>query len=467
MPSVRKLFLAGVAGASLLIGGLYLAGMRVELDGSATSPIFRFGTRESQAEVVERHRASQTPPAKAPEVVEAAPARPPSAAPVPAAVDSYWADFRGPGRAGVYSQTPILTQWPPTGLKELWRQPVGGGYASFAVAAGTLFTIEQRRAKEVASAYDAATGREKWINSWDADFRESMGGDGPRATPVWHDGRVYAQGAEGELRVIDAQSGATVWSKNILKDNGVANIMWGMSNSPLLVDANVIATPGGSGGKSVVAYNKDTGARVWGALDDKASYTSPMLVELAGKRQILVVTANRAVGLDPASGKLLWEFPWVTEYDINSAQPIILAPNRFLISAGYGHGAALVEVSEGGAKAVWQNTRMKNRFNSSVLYQGHVYGMDEAIMACIDVNSGDLKWKGGRYGYGQMLLAGGNIVVLTESGEVALVAATPEAHREIARFPAIQGKTWNHPALGAGVLYVRNASEMAAFRISP
>lgn len=478
MASIRKVLLMGLGGVTALGAGLYVAGLRVELDGSGSRPMFRFGSRDARDRAVERSREAQkaapeAAPAEAdPEVVEAA-AKPlagapaPVASPVPAAVDDYWADFRGPGRRGVYAQTPILTAWPATGLKQLWRQPVGGGYASFAVAGGTLYTIEQRRSKEVVAAYDAATGKEKWTNAWDADFREAMGGDGPRATPVWHEGRVYAQGAEGELRVIDASSGATVWRKNILQDNGARNLTWGMSNSPLIVDEKVIVTPGGAGGRSVVAYHKGTGARIWGALDDQAAYTSPMLVELAGKRQVLVVTAKRAVGLDPADGKLLWEFPWVTQYDVNSAQPILVGPDRFFISAGYGHGAALVEVGAGGAKAVWENNRMKNRFNSSVLYEGHVYGMDEAILACMDVATGELKWKGGRYGYGQLLLSGDNIVVLAESGELALVKATPEGHREVAKFPALDGKTWNHPAMSGGNLYVRNTSEMAAFRIAP
>jgi outer membrane protein assembly factor BamB len=175
------------------------------------------------------------------------------------------------------------------------------------------------------------------------------------------------------------------------------------------------------------------------------------------------------MGLEVATGALLWDFPWSTQFDINSAQPIVTAPNRFFISAGYGHGAALVEVTASGgkwnARPVWQNTRMKNKFNSSVLLDGHVYGLDEGILACINAETGELKWKGGRYGYGQLVLAGKHLVIATERGEVVLVAARPDKHEELASFSAIEGKTWNYPVISEGYLLVRNTTEMACFRI--
>lgn len=457
----------------------YFWGLRWQLDGSGSRLIFSFGDRERHERVLEASRRAAlsapppatvaTPPPAAPEptAVHASAAPPPVA---PAAPPPYWTDFRGPGRLGHYTEQPILLNWPASGLPRLWRQPVGAGYASFVVGAGSIFTIEQRRDKEVVAAYDAATGRELWTNSWPGHFSEAMGGDGPRTTPVLDDTRLYALGAEGEFRCLDAATGKVLWRKNILTENGASNLVWAQSASPLIVDDKVIVLPGGPNGKSVVAYNKLTGATVWTSQNDEQSYTAPMLVHLAGKRQLLVVSALRAMGLDPDTGRLLWDYPWVTEYHINAAQPIVTAPNRFFISAGYGHGAAVVELSPDGdrftARTVWQNTRMKNKFNSSVLHDGYIYGLDEAILACIDASTGELKWKGGRYGYGQLLLASGHLIVLTERGEVVLVKADPSAHQELARFPAIEGKTWNHPAISGGILFVRNNAEMAAFRIA-
>jgi outer membrane protein assembly factor BamB len=298
-----------------------------------------------------------------------------------------------------------------------------------------------------------------------------MGGDGPRATPTWHEGRVYALGASGELRCLDAANGKAIWRKNILEDNGAANLQWGMAASPLIVDDKVIVLPGGSSGKSVAAYHKLTGENVWKALDDRQAYTAPILAMLGGKRQVVVVSAQRAMGLAPEDGKLLWEYPWKTEYDVNAAVPVVVGPNRLFLSAGYGHGSAVIELTPGGdgfqVKTAWANNRMKNKFSASVLHQGYLYGLDEAILACVNVETGELKWKGGRYGYGQLLLAGDHLVVTTEDGEVALVKASPDSHQEVAKFPAISGKTWNVPAISAGTLLVRNTTEMAAFRLAP
>lgn len=262
-----------------------------------------------------------------------------------------------------------------------------------------------------------------------------------------------------------------VWRKNILQDNAAENLMWGMAASPLMVDGKVIVLPGGGGGKSVVAYDQLTGEAVWRALDDKQSYTSPMEATVAGVRQMLVVSARRVMGLRISDGALLWEFPWETMYDINSAQPIVVDGDHVFYSSGYGRGAVLLRIARQGnalrAERVWENVNMKNRFNASVLHDGHIYGLDEGILTCIDARTGQRKWKGGRYGYGQVLLAAGHLVVLTEKGEVALVRATPERHQEVAIFDAISGKTWNHPAIAQGILLVRNAREMAAFQIAP
>ncbi len=382
---------------------------------------------------------------------------------------NYWTDFRGPNRDGLYEEMNIQLRWAASGLPQLWKQPIGGGYASFVIAEGRAFTIEQRRAQEVVAAYDVETGRELWTNGWTAEFRESMGGDGPRANPTWHDGRVYALGAAGELRCLDAKTGKLIWNRNILKDNAAENIQWGMSASPLIVDDKVITLPGGASGKSVVAYSRLTGAPIWRALDDEASYTSPMLVTLAGRRQILVVTASRAVGLGE-DGSLLWEYPWRNGSGINVSQPIVAGPNRFFISAGYGKGAALVEVSGSGrsyaARTVWENNSMKNKFNSSVLHNGYVYGLDEGILTCVDVQTGERKWKGGRYGYGQLLLASNHLIVITETGELVLVRATPDQHSEIAKFQSLEGKTWNVPAIANNRLLVRNTTQMACYNLA-
>lgn len=453
-------------------------GLRMEMNGGLTHPIFTFENSERRnAEIEKRHEDErsvdasqmQAPPPVATPEVSAAAVTEPGPESKPAVPRSNWTEFRGPGHSGTYDEAEILTDWPSGGLPLVWKRPVGGGYASVVAADGMIFTIEQRRQKEVVAAYDLDSGREKWIHGWDAEFRETLGGDGPRATPTWHERRLYALGATGEFRCLDARTGRRIWSRNILADNQAANISWGMAASPLIVDDKVIVLPGGPGGKSVVAYNRLTGDPIWKVLDDQQAYASPQLATLAGRRQILVIDSSRVVGLSVENGSLLWEYPWVTHEGINVAQPIVTADNRFFISSGYGRGAALVEILAKGdifePRIVWQNNRMKNKFSSSVLHEGFIYGLDEAILACIDAATGELKWKGGRYGYGQVLLASGHLVIGTETGDVVLVKASPEKYQEIARFPAIEGKTWNVPAIADGRLIVRNSTEMACFRI--
>ncbi|HJR08288.1 MAG TPA: PQQ-binding-like beta-propeller repeat protein [Pyrinomonadaceae bacterium] len=467
-----------------------------------------FSDREEHYAELERHRAQQaaqagsvSSPATAPADQTAAPNQNAPAAPEAAAAQgaaatapasgagttaanvqdanhpvaassarNYWTNFRGPNRDGHYEERAVKVNWPAGGLKPMWKQPVGGGFSSFVVADGAAYTIEQRRNQEVVAAYNVETGRELWTHGWNAEFSPDDTGDGPRSTPTWDAGRLYALGAEGELRALDAKTSKLIWQKNILSDNGASNIQWGVAASPLIVDDKVVVMAGGTSGKGVVAYNKLTGARVWSSMNDRASYTSPMLVTLAGKRQILVVTASHIAGLEPADGAVLWTHPWDVSYGINVSQPLVVGANRFLISAGYGKGAALVELSGSGktftTKAVWENISLKTKFNSPVVANGHAYGLDEGILTCVDLATGERKWKGGRYGYGQVLLASNHLIVTTDAGDIVLVKADPSAYTEVARFNALSGKTWNVPALANGRLLVRNGNEMAAYNLA-
>lgn len=388
-----------------------------------------------------------------------------------ALTNSYWNGFRGPRRDGHYDEMPIRADWPAEGVKPVWHQPIGGGYASFAIGGNRAFTIEQRREKEAAVAYEVESGREIWTHDWVAEFTESLGGDGPRATPAFDEGRVYVLGALGEFRCLDAATGQLHWRKNIVHENDAPELTYGMAASPLVVDDKIIVQAGGRNGKSVVAYNKSSGEKVWAALDDGGAYSSPMLVELAGHKQLLVVTKHRAVGLEPSSGVLLWEFPWVVLHgNRNIAQPVLLSSNRFFLSAGYGTGCAAIEIARStngfSAAEIWRNKNLKNKFTSSVFWQGHIYGLDEDILTCLEAQTGSRKWKSGRYGYGQLLLAGGQLIILTGTGEIAVVKATPDDHVELTRFPVIRGKTWNNPAIGSGWLLVRNSAEMAGLKIA-
>ena len=409
---------------------------------------------------LEKARAGKAIP---PTVKPAAPATKQTAPP-------YWTDFRGPKRDGNYTEQPINVDWLKSPTKLLWKQPIGAGYASFVVANGLVFTIEQRREQETVTAYEVETGREVWAHSYEAHFQEWMGGEGPRATPTWHEGRLYSLGGTGHFRCLEAATGKVLWQHDLFAENSCSNLYFALSAAPLIVDDKVLVLAGdpqGRDGRMLVAYDKITGSPAWKELKDKAAYSSPMLVTLAGERQLLVHSARHLIGVSPTDGKELWRFPWRVEFDNTIAQPIVTGTNRIVLSAGYGTGAVGLELTRTDSgfavQELWRNKFLKNKFTSSVLHDGHLYGLDEDILVCLDATTGERRWKDGRYGYGQVLLASGHLVILCGDGDLALVQALPDRHVEIARIPAIKGKTWNHPALAGGKLFVRNAVEMACF----
>ena len=469
-----------LAALAVIAVGAYFAGVR--RIGTPLPPQFQQAPDAHYAALAKQRQAqrAQTEPAASPMAgSRASPAasdeaRAGAAAttsnPDPGPAEPYWSGFRGPVRDGHYRERPILTTW-PAALPPVWKQLVGGGHASFAIANGRAFTIEQRGGEEVVAADDVRSGRELWAHGWTGAFREAMGGDGPRATPTWHDAVVYALGAEGELSALREADGNPMWRVNILQDAGASNLEWGMAASPLVVDDLVIVAPGGRSGRSVLAYDRRTGRQVWAAFDDKASYAAPQVATFHGVRQVLIFSSSRLASVRPEDGTLLWDFPWRGGggAGINVAQPIVLG-DRVFISTGYGVGSAMLQVERTGdhfsVRELWRSNRMKNQFTSSVHHDGFIYGLDEGILACIDVATGERRWKAGRYGDGQVVLASGHLVIVSDSGELALVQATPAGHVEKARFPAIDGRTWNHPAIGAGLLLIRNSNEMAAFDLN-
>ncbi len=378
-----------------------------------------------------------------------------------------WPGYRGANRDAIVKSLrfPLKSE----GYQEIWRIPVGLGWGSFAVVGQSAFTQEQHADLEYVVCYDAESGKVIWEHDDVVRFSESLGGDGPRATPTFHEGRLYVLGATGILNCLNAADGRLHWSVDILKDNGASNLSWAMAGSPLIYGSNVIVAPGGTDSNSVVAYDLETGKRSWSGGNDPASYSSPVIATLHGVEQILV---HNAVGLsahEVDGGKLLWNFPWSNSPGIHPAQPEISGKSRILISCGYGKGSILLQpdLMDSGwqVEPVWSSRRLKAKFNPFVLKDGFAFGLDEGILVCIDLETGQRRWKGGRYGYGQILLAEDTLLVLAESGDVVIVKASVEDHFELDRFKAFEGKTWGHPAVAQGKLFVRNGQEAVCYRI--
>ena len=379
--------------------------------------------------------------------------------------------FFGPNRTGVVQGAKLARDWNATPPRQLWRQPIGAGWSAFAVVGGRAYTQEQRGEEEAVTCYELMTGRLLWSHSNAAHFFQWQSGHGPRATPTVLGDRVFAFGATGILVCLDATTGKLLWSHEVLKEHKLDNLEWGASASPLVFDETVIVTGGQSTGPTLIAYRRSDGEALWRSGSGKASYSSPILATLAGKRMVLCVTAAALTGTDPATGDILLSFPWTEERIPKASQPVVLEGDKVFISAGYGVGCALVQVQAGAdgklaATQIWKSLRMKTQFNSVAEREGYLYGLDDGLLACVEATTGERKWKGGRYGSGQSLLVDDLVIVQTEPGAVALAEAKPDGFTELGRMPALSAKTWNHPTLAGRYLLVRNSEEVVCYELA-
>ncbi len=388
---------------------------------------------------------------------------------VPARTEANWPGFRGSGRDSIIPGIRVKIDWSSSPPVELWRRQIGPGWSSFAVRGDLLYTQEQRGEDEFVTCYNATTGHPVWAHRDAARFWESNAGAGPRATPTFHDGHVYTFGATGIVNALDAGDGTVLWSRNAASDTGAKVPGWGFASSPLVVGDIVIVAAAGK----LVAYDLGTGAPRWLGPDGGDSYSSPHLLTIDGVAQILLMSALGATSVAPADGTLLWKYSWPSATRI--MQPAVTADGDLLISAGDGMGGIgmrRIKVDHGPAgwatEERWTSAGLKPSFNDFVVHKGHVFGFDGGILACIDAKDGKRNWKGGRYGFGQLLLLTDQdlLLVVSEEGELALVRAASDQFTELARFPALEGKTWNHPVLAGDRLLMRNGREMVAFRLS-
>jgi hypothetical protein len=379
-----------------------------------------------------------------------------------------WPGFRGRDRDGIIHGVRIETNWVKSPPVELWCRAIGPGWSSFAVSGDLFYTQEQRGDDEVVDSYKMSTGEPIWRHRDAVRFWESNAGAGPRATPTLSNGRVYTFGATGILNALDASNGALLWSRNVASDADKKVPGWGFASSPLVVEDLVVVAASGK----LVGYDIATGKPRWFGPAHGGSYSSPQLATISGVTQILMLSGAGVTSVEPASGTLLWEHAWP---GVTIVQPALLDGGDILISTGGGTGGLGVRrlgiVHQPGGWTVeqrWTSAGLKPYFNDLVVHKDHAYGFDGSMLACIGLEDGKRKWKDGRYGNGQLVLLREQdvLLVVSEEGELVLIAAVPDEFRELARFPGIKGKTWNHPVLVGDVLLVRNAQEMAAFRLA-
>jgi outer membrane protein assembly factor BamB len=416
-------------------------------------------------------RWTRAQPHLVPTPATAEPTTPPLAPP-----DTVFADFPqflGPDRTGVLPEPALNPDWSQNPPTVLWRRPVGAAWSGFAIVASRALTQEQYDEEERVTCYETTTGRLLWSTADSARYATTIAGEGPRCTPTVVSNRVYSLGATGILNCLELETGQRLWQRHLPTDGEVPPRElpdWGYSGSPLVFNDRVVVSAGGTNHRSMIAYHLLTGKPIWMAGTRRISYSSPAFTTLAGVPQILAFNNRQITAHDPNAGRVLWEYPWGLGQP-QVAVPVVTSSNRVLFSSGYGVGAELLELTPQPdhtltVTSVWQSRRMKAKFANPVARDGFLYGLDDGMLACIDLKDGSQRWKEGRYGHGQGLLIQHHLLLMTEGGELVLLKPTPDAPNELHRFRVFNSKTWNPIALAGSLLLVRNDIEAVALRLT-
>lgn len=386
-----------------------------------------------------------------------------------------WPQFLGPARNGSSAETGLIAQWPADGAKVAWRAEGGVGMSGVAILNGRAVTLIQRDGEQFVLVLDAATGKSLQAVPVAPEFENPMGA-GPRATPALAGDRAYVYTGEGILAAVDVQQGKVLWTQNVVAELGGKPAEYGMACSPLLVGELVVVTAGAAQG-TVAAYEAATGKPAWQALAgggrDTAGYSSPALLQVGDEEQLVAFEGKAAIGLAPATGKLLWRYPYATDYDCNIATPISIG-GKVLLSSGENHGSVLLDIVKSGdaykATPAWESqgtgSVLRNEWQTSLLHEGHLYGFDNVGSAgpvthltCIEAATGRRKWQELRFGKGNAILADGKLFATTMNGELVVIKASPDKYEELGRQTVLR-TTRQAPALANGRLYLRDDREI-------
>lgn len=392
----------------------------------------------------------------------------------PAGSKEQWGQYRGPNRDGVAAGDARLSAWPANGPKQVWKQPVGVGFSGIVIAGDRLLTMFGEDSTEFLACFDRKSGKERWRQPVGKLFVDDLG-NGPRATPVVDGKLVFALSSYGQMHALEIANGRPLWMYSLADSFEIKVPQRGFSTSPLVVDDLLLVQAGGGDGEALVALDKKSGQKAWTAVDGLPSYSSPIDATIHGQRQLVFATVRvverkpifETVGVTP-QGEVLWRGPSIPGI---IAMPVLVAPDKIFVSGSNDDGCSLIKVSRDGnaftAAELWQNREMKNHFNSSVYFDGNIYGFSKATLKCIDAATGEQRWVKRGFGKGSLIVAGGHLLVVSDRGELALLQATPEAYRELGRAHLIDGKSWTSPTYFDGHIYVRSVQEMASYKLVP
>ena len=367
-----------------------------------------------------------------------------------------WPKWRGSRHDGISQERNWFTSWPVDGPKQLWKTNVGTGFSSVSVSGGRVFTMGNRDNVDTVFCLDADNGRPVWRNSYPCPLDPRYYEGGPGATPTVDGDRVFTFSKKGHVHCIDARSGTTIWFRNLVEDLSLKLPEWSFAGSVLVEDDLLILNAGSAG----TALEKQTGKIVWNSSPEPGGYATPVPFELDGRRAVAIFSAKSLVAVNPRTGEKFWDFSWETGRDVNAADPIIRGESIFISSST---GSALLQVRSNQVRVIWNKPNlMRNYFNPSVLLGDFLYGIDgtthrPTALACVDFQTGELKWSQPNFGSGALIAADGKLIIL-DKGELIIADATPEKYQERARAQVIGGKCWTAPVLANGRLYCRNAA---------
>lgn len=379
-----------------------------------------------------------------------------------------WPQFRGPGRDGRSAETGLIANWDDAGPKELWRVPLGAGYSGMSIVADRVYTMDSDAEQEYLVAIDAGSGSTIWRTAIGGLFENDYG-NGPRATPTYHEGVLFTVGSLGDLAAVSAADGRTIWSRSLQQDFGSELPNWAFSSSPLVLGEAVIVEIGGSKNRTIGAFDRRSGELLWTGGRGEIVYSSPIVVTFNGVVQIVSLTKDGLIALSP-TGETLWTSEFFPDLGIKPASPVFVPPDLVFASASYDAGAKVVRlVTDGhsvGVEEVWQHSLMRNHFNASIEVDGHLCGFDKAFLKCIDASTGEQTWVKRGLGKGSLIRADGKLIVLSERGKLVLLEADPTRIVELASHQVLTGRCWTQPALADGRLFLRNTTEMVAYDLS-
>lgn len=368
-----------------------------------------------------------------------------------------WPHWRGPERNGKSAEKNWVAEFPADGPKVLWKAKVGMGFASVSVVGGRVFTTGNQGDKDTVYALDASTGKPVWQHSYAAPLDPKYYEGGTSATPTVDGGLVYTLSKRGVVHCLEAATGTVRWSKNVAEELGTKMPTWGYAGSVLIDGARAVLNMGSHG----VALDKATGQVVWQTGKGESGYSTPLPFEHRGTKAYLIFGAKEIAAVRADTGARLWGHAWETSYDVNAADPVVVAPDRIFIASGYNRGGALLDVSGDKPKVVWENKNIRSHFNPAILHEGHLYAIDgdvgKAQLRCVDAATGAALWAFKDPNHGALAMADGRLIVISEKGELMVGAAKPEAFKPVSRAQVSGGKFWTVPVLSDGRLYVRNS----------